>query len=236
MFEPLLQVCNVSHRYGNVSVFEGLSLSLNVGEVLAIQGPSGCGKTTLLRLIASDPPTSGEVLIAGRSVVAIDPYAREIASLYQGAQEAYLERTPMDMIRFALQKRADRTSKESASKLYLHRLQRMVFPERAYMSEALLLADAVRLPRAKLAQRLRELSGGERQRAMLARVLAEQPRLLLADEPLANLDRTLKLSLAEELRDFFSAHRMSVLYVTHDTEEAGLVADRTLHFERLRRP
>lgn len=238
MSEPLLMVRDVSCVYGDYTVFKHLSLTVNRHAVVAIQGASGCGKTTLLRIIASEEPTNGEVLIDGVVVNQVDPYRRGVGSLYQGANEAFMERTAADMIRFALNKRADIAADTYRNPSLARVVGRVFGSTYATQAEIDKYATMARVSSKNLHQKLRQLSGGERQRAMLARVLAEKPRVLLADEPLSNLDRPLKLQLAAEMRTFFKAHQMTVLYVTHDPEEAALVADHhaVIQFDTLRRP
>lgn len=210
-----LHICNLTKRFAERSVLQSISLQIAANEIVAIQGPSGCGKSTLLRVIAGlEPADDGDVLVDGKSVLTIDPFYRQVAMIFQSAVEVFPWATVEQNIVPALQKRR-RTITDTQ-------------PLRAAVLEVM---EWARLPVAKLTQRAGTLSGGEKQRLSLARVLAERPLVLLADEPLANLDPQLKSQLVEEMRSFFKQQNMTVLYVTHDQAEAEAIADRvvTIH-------
>lgn len=231
----LLQLKAITRTFGSGAstkvVLQNFSHEVEKGEVVAIVGPSGCGKSTLLRTIAFERPEAGIIMLNGQSQIDLDPYHRQVAMLYQGAAEAMGEKTVMQMINYALYKRYDLQHPTTLVRLWMRRLQRVCGMGGQTVATAMShvrLIGLVRLQAHHLLQRLDQLSGGERQRAMLARVLAEQPQLLLADEPLANLDRALKLDLALEMKQFFKQHNMTVLYVTHDNDEAAIVADRII--------
>ncbi len=184
---------------------DGVSLDLPQGEVLAVLGPSGCGKSTVLRAVAGlEPLASGSVAYDGRDLAGVPPHRRGFALMFQDGQ-LFPHLSVAGNVGYPL------------------RLRRT--PARRTRARVAELLDLVGLPgfgdRTTTA-----LSGGERQRVALARALAVEPRLLLLDEPLSALDRSLRERLAHDLRDILVAAGTTALFVTHDQEEAFAVADR----------
>ena len=205
--EPAIRVRGVRHVYraraGAVSALDGVDLDVPAGELLAILGPSGCGKSTLLRMLAGLlEPTTGVVRLASRAPAA----ARASAGVGWLAQDdgLLLWRTVEDNVALALT------------------LGRRGRPDRGRVMAALEqvgLADAAgRYPG--------ELSGGMRQRAAIAQVLANEPPLLLLDEPFGALDAQTRLRMQEWLSALLDRRRTATVLVTHDVEEALLLADR----------
>ena len=191
---------------GNPAV-DGISLTCKNGEYLVLLGPSGCGKTTLLRMIAGlEAPTGGDVLIGGKSVRALPPRARKIAMVFQ-SYALYPHKKVVQNISFPLEAQG------------MSAQERM---EKVKWAAGLLGIDHL------LQRKPRQLSGGERQRVALARALANDPRLLLADEPTGSLDTAATqrvLSLVESARE---RRGMTMLIVTYDAAVAAR-ADRILH-------
>jgi ABC-type Fe3+/spermidine/putrescine transport system ATPase subunit len=189
-----------------------VSLNVAAGEVVVILGPSGCGKTTLLRLVAGlEVPDQGEVWLDGRCVATcgrslVPPYRRGIGFVFQDLA-LWPHLSVEGNLQFVL---------ESA------RIPRGERSTRAH--------DVLRLVRIEqLAKRLpHELSGGEQQRVALARALVGQPRVLLLDEPLSNLDPDLRVALRVELAHLQRTLGITVVYVTHDREDADALANRTV--------
>ncbi|QLQ11677.1 MAG: ABC transporter ATP-binding protein [Nocardioidaceae bacterium] len=192
-------------RFGENRAVDEVCLSVPAGTVLAVLGPSGCGKTTLLRAIAGlERPSSGVVSYDGQDLTATPTHRRGFALMFQDGQ--LLEhRTVTDNIAYPLR---------------LRRVARREITDRVdHLLELVgLVGYGDRLPGS--------LSGGERQRVALARALAAQPRLLLLDEPLSALDKTLRERLGADLRAILVAAGTTALLVTHDHEEAFAVADR----------
>jgi ABC-type Fe3+/spermidine/putrescine transport system ATPase subunit len=206
---PLLSIRNVSKRLGSHQALDGVSLDIEKGEAVAILGPSGSGKTTLLRLVAGlEVPDKGEIWISGIQVAAARqslsaPYQRGIGFVFQDLAlwphltvHQHLEFV-LESMKVARSKRADRIQET----LELTRIPSL----------------GARLPD--------QLSGGEQQRVALARALVGHPRLILMDEPLSGLDPDLRAAVREELVILQQSLHVTTLYVTHDTQDALILAD-----------
>ncbi len=190
-------------RLPGTTAVDGVSLDVARGEVLALLGPSGCGKSSLLRVVAGlEPLAGGDVTWDGRSVADEPVHRRDFGLMFQDGQ-LFAHRDVAGNIAYGL---AGRPRAEVAA-----RVERLL--------------ELVGLPGAG-ARSVATLSGGERQRVALARALAPAPRLLLLDEPLSALDRSLRERLALDLRAALLATGTTALFVTHDQDEAFVVADR----------
>ena len=202
---PLLQATNIWKNFGIQPVLRGVSFEVAQGEIVALLGPSGCGKSTLLRIIAGlEAPDAGSLAFAGVPLLHQPVHQRGFGLMFQD-WALFPHRSVAENIGFGL------------------RMQRVRRVEIAERIDAML--DVVGLP--GYGQRsIFELSGGERQRVALARSLAPGPRLLMLDEPLGSLDRTLRERLTEEVRQIIIAAGVTAVYVTHDQAEAFTVADR----------
>ncbi len=213
------EVCGLSKQYEDGRrVFRNLNLNMKKGEILVVMGPSGCGKTTLLRCLAGlEYHQSGRVVLEGRDVTDNDPYRRGMALIAQNADDVFPWLSAREMIAAAARKRHHLTSVHSVD-------MSKVVDDHARMAS---------LPLDVLQQKGRTLSGGQKQRLSLARVLAERSVLVLADEPLSNLDEALANQLIGEMRQFFKMQNMTVLYVTHNAAEAERIADRVVQFSSL---
>jgi len=211
--ESFVSVQRVTKRYGDRSVVDSVSLEGNAGESVVIVGPSGSGKTTLLRIIAGlETPDDGDVWLDSRHVsspghILVPPHGRRIGFVFQDLA-LWPHMTVRDHLEFVLKAagvsprtRADRVR----DTLTLVRIAEMVG----------------RYPH--------QLSGGEQQRVALARALVGRPRLLLLDEPLSSLDPELRTVLRTELLDLKSAFDVTMIYVSHDPEDAAVLADRVIH-------
>ena len=212
MTTPLLSIRHVSKRLGSHQALDGVSLDVGYGEAVAVLGPSGSGKTTLLRLIAGlEEPDEGEVWIGGIQVAAarqrlVAPYERGIGYVFQDLA-LWPHLTVHEHLNFVL---------ESMKVARGKRTERI----RATLEMARIPALAARYPD--------QLSGGEQQRVALARALVGHPRLILMDEPLSSLDADLRAAVREELVNLQRSLRVTTLYVTHDTQDATILADRIL--------
>jgi ABC-type Fe3+/spermidine/putrescine transport system ATPase subunit len=190
---------------GSVAALDGAGLSISEGEFFCLLGPSGCGKSTLLRVIAGlEKPDAGKVLIGGRDVTEAPPHQRGCALVFQN-YALWPHLTVAENIAYGLevQKRPRREIRAGLEGLLA-----------AYQLEGM----AERYPH--------QLSGGQQQRVALARAMAVRPKALLMDEPLSNLDAALRKTLRRELLDFHRREGSTVLYVTHDQEEALALSDR----------
>jgi ABC-type sugar transport system ATPase subunit len=196
-----------------VEALRNVSLHVADGELLALVGPSGCGKTTLLRLIAGlDQPTSGQIRIAGRDVTREPPHRRDVAFVFQ-RPALYPHLNVADNLAFPL------TLGRSAS------LDRAEKSQRVEETARLLGLDGL------LERRPAELSGGQQQRLALGRALVRRPAVLLLDEPLSNLDAPLRLEMRRELHLLHRRLRATMIYVTHDQEEALTLGQRVAVLE-----
>lgn len=198
MAELALECVTKVYR-GGVRAVSDLSLVVRDGEFVVLVGPSGCGKSTTLRLIAGlEELTSGHVRIGGRRVDEVPPRERDVAMVFQNCA-LYPHLTVAANLGFGLR---------------LRRVRRAEIRERvAATAELLGIADL-------LNRKPRELSGGQRQRVALGRALVRRPQAFLLDEPLSNLDASLRGELRAELRRLHRELDVTVLYVTHDQEEA----------------
>jgi multiple sugar transport system ATP-binding protein len=200
-----IRLRDVEKSFGATPVLAGIDLAVEAGEFCVFVGPSGCGKSTLLRLIAGlEDVSRGEIEIDGRIVTALPPSERDVAMVFQ-SYALYPHMTAFDNMAFGLG----------------HRMPSGEVERRVRDAARLLQLDA-------LLQRLpRELSGGQRQRVAIGRAIVRQPKVFLFDEPLSNLDASLRATTRVELsrlhRELGSA---SMVYVTHDQVEAMTLADR----------
>lgn len=193
----------VRRVFGTLVVIEGLDLSIDAGEFLAVLGPSGCGKSTLLRMIARLSPPSG-----GRIVT--DPSVFQTAFVFQDAH-LLPWRNVLDNAALPLELMGvEREERRAKARAMLHRVG---------------LADAeARYPS--------QLSGGMRMRVSLARALVTEPRLLLMDEPFAALDEITRFHLEVQLRELWKLQGMTVIFVTHSISEAAFLANRAVVLAR----
>ena len=200
----MLGITDLEVRFGDTVAVDGVDLSLEGGQVLAVLGPSGCGKSTLLRAVAGlEPAYTGTVTYDGQDLAGVPVHRRGFALMFQDGQL------------FAHQSVARNVG-------YPLRLRRT--PRAEVRDSVAELLDLVGLP--GFGERMPgTLSGGERQRVALARALAVRPRLLLLDEPLSALDAALRERLAADLREILQRAGTTALLVTHDQEEAFAVAD-----------
>ena len=212
MKEAAIGVLNVVKRFGSHPAVAGLSLTVVPGECVVIVGPSGCGKTTLLRLIAGlEKPDIGEIWLngvlassAGRLLT--PPHARQIGFVFQDLA-LWPHLTVHGNLDFVLAAKGVRSAE---------REQRI--------TEVLKLVRAEGFIKRYPAQ----LSGGEQQRVALARTLVGTPALLLLDEPLSSLDAELRSGLRDELAAVRRRLALTTIYVTHDAEDAAVLADRVV--------
>ncbi|MDZ5663315.1 ABC transporter ATP-binding protein [Nocardioides sp. S-58] len=200
-----LSLRDVSVRYGDTVAVDGVSLDLAAGQVLAVLGPSGCGKSTLLRAVAGlEPLSSGSMSWAGEDLGGTPTHKRGFALMFQDGQ-LFAHLTVARNVAYALRLRRTPSARVAAR-------------VRGLLALVGLAGYDDRLPGT--------LSGGERQRVALARALAVEPRLILLDEPLSALDKTLRERLAGDLREILRTAGTTALLVTHDHEEAFALADR----------
>lgn len=212
MTAPAISVRNITKRFASHQALDSVTLEIAPKESVVILGSSGCGKTTLLRLIAGlEIPDSGEiwlgdVQVAGPGRSLLPPYRRQIGFVFQDLA---------------------------------------LWPHLTVAGNLQFVLDALRVPRAERSRRIdealklvridgfaarypHELSGGEQQRVALARALIGSPRLLLLDEPLSSMDAELRAAMRTELARIQRTLELTTVYVTHDREDAAVLADRVI--------
>lgn len=200
-----LTVQNGIKRFGGFMALNDVSISVEKGEFFTLLGPSGCGKTTLLRSIAGfNDLTSGAITLDGTDLRAVAPHRRDIGMVFQD-YAIFPHLSVFDNVAFGLKPR-----KVPAAEIRTRVMQALAAVRLESMAE--------RLPAA--------MSGGQQQRIGLARAMVINPRLLLMDEPLSNLDAKLRIELREEIRDIQKQVDIATIYVTHDQEEALAISDR----------
>ncbi|MEJ6816083.1 sn-glycerol-3-phosphate ABC transporter ATP-binding protein UgpC [Pseudomonas sp. LF-5] len=200
-----LKLDNVNKQLGGVRILRDINLEIAAGEFVVFVGPSGCGKSTLLRLIAGlDSICAGDLLIDGRRVNDLEPRERGVGMVFQ-SYALYPHMSVYDNISFGLK---------------LAKTEKSSLRERVLKTAQILQLD-------KLLQRKpKELSGGQRQRVAMGRAMAREPDILLFDEPLSNLDASLRVQMRNEIARLHARLRSTMIYVTHDQVEAMTLADK----------
>jgi ABC-type Fe3+/spermidine/putrescine transport system ATPase subunit len=204
---PSLQVLNLYKSFDGAPLLRDVSFHVASNEIVCLLGPSGCGKTTLLRIIAGlDQAESGQVLVEGRDITSTPVHQRGFGLMFQDLA-LFPHKNVRDNVAFGL-----RMAHLPAREIDL-RVRKVL--------ELVGLSDFER-------RDVNQLSGGEQQRVALARSLAPRPRLLMLDEPLSSLDKSLRERLMNDLRDILTRVGQTALYVTHDQQEAFALADRVV--------
>ena len=201
----LLDIVDVTRRFGDVTAVDSVSLSIAENEFFALLGPSGCGKTTLLRSIAGfEQPDSGQMLLGGQDLLELPPNRRPVNLMFQ-SYALFPHMSVVNNISYGLER-------EKLPKAEV----------RSRVQEVLETVGLTALAKRRPAQ----LSGGQRQRVALARAIVKRPRLLLLDEPLSALDRKVRGDMQLELKRLQHEVGITFVVVTHDQEEAMSMADR----------
>jgi ABC-type Fe3+/spermidine/putrescine transport system ATPase subunit len=202
---PVLQISKIVKSYTGARVLEGITFEVCPGEILALLGPSGCGKSTLLSIIAGiETPDEGEISWRGKSIADVPPHLRGFGLMFQD-NVLFPHLNVFDNVAFGLK---------------MSGLEKDAIEEK--------VADTLALVGLKGFEDrdVNSLSGGEQQRVALARSIAPQPGLLMLDEPMGSLDRSLRERLMGELRQILRQMEQTAIYVTHDQQEAFAIADR----------
>ena len=204
--EPVgLELVGVQKRYGDVLAVKDVTLSVRAGEFLTLLGPSGSGKTTTLNMVAGfETPTGGSILLGDRDITRVPTHRRGLGMVFQ-SYALFPHMSVLENVSYPLRREpgsADAKRKRAA--------------------EALEAVSLGHLAKRKPAQ----LSGGQQQRVALARAFVSNPPMLLMDEPLSALDKSLRTQMQEEIRRLHREIGTTVLFVTHDQEEALALSDR----------
>ncbi|WP_318365297.1 ABC transporter ATP-binding protein [Enterobacter sp.] len=207
-----IRLQGISYAFGSHTVLDDIDLTIDAGSVVALLGPSGCGKSTLLRLLAGlTQPAKGEIHFGERLVAKPDwslpPEARDIGMVFQD-YALWPHMTVAQNVAFPLKMRnVPRAERDARVAKALARVGLEAFADRKPSG----------------------LSGGQQQRVALARAIVGEPRVLLFDEPLSNLDSELRESLCTEMARLLRQLGTTAVYVTHDRREAEILADRIVH-------
>jgi len=205
MPDYMIELRNVTKRYGPIVANDHINLSIRRGELMTLLGPSGCGKTTALRCITGhNIPDEGQVFIDGKDVTNVPTHKRELGMVFQNFA-LFPHMTVFENVEFPLMIRRLNKAQRRERVMEALRLIRMEGYEAHYP---------------------RQLSGGQQQRVGLARALVYRPKVLLLDEPLSNLDAKLREEMRFEIRDLINRLGITAVYVTHDQAEALALSDR----------
>ena len=205
MNNSFLEIKNVSKRFGNIVALDDVSLDIQKSELFSLLGSSGCGKSTLLRIIAGfEKPDSGQIILDGEDITKLPPHLRPLNMMFQN-YALFPHLNVAKNIEYGLQE--ENFSKEEINQRIL---------------EIIKLLELDGLEKRKIY----ELSGGQQQRVALARCLVKKPKLLLLDEPLAALDKKLRVQTQFELVNLQYKLGITFIIVTHDQEEAMSLSDR----------
>ncbi len=206
MIDTVCQIQDVAKNYGSYRAVHPINLSVERGEFIALVGPSGCGKTSLLKIIAGfEQPTEGRLLIGGKDMTGVSPAQRPTSMVFQKLA-LFPHKTVADNIGFPL------------------KIAKTPKPEIEARTKEIL--ELLELKPEYLGRYPAQLSGGEQQRVALGRSMISRPELLLLDEPLSALDVKLKKVLQAELKRLHRNMGVTFIHVTHDLEEAMMLADR----------
>ncbi|WP_053144281.1 ABC transporter ATP-binding protein [Pseudomonas sp. P97.38] len=207
--KTLVSLRNLNKHYGDFAAVDDISLEIQDGEFLTFLGSSGSGKSTTLSMLAGfETPSSGEILVDGKSLVNVPPHKRDIGMVFQ-RYSLFPHLSVRDNIAFPLA------------------IRKLAPAERDRRVDAML--KLVQLEQFAH-RRPSQLSGGQQQRVAIARALVYEPRILLMDEPLGALDKKLREDLQDELRQLHRRLGITIVYVTHDQEEAMRLSQRIAIF------
>ena len=200
----LVEMQALTKHFGQTQAVNDFTVTLPDGELVSLLGPSGCGKSTVLNMLAGIlKPTAGRIFFDGEDVTALPPERRGIGLVFQN-YALYPHMTVLQNISFPLE---------------IQKVPREERQRRARDMAKMVHVDTL------LHRRPKELSGGQQQRVAIARALVKNPKLLLLDEPLSNLDARLRLEMREEIRRIQQQTQVTTVFVTHDQEEAMSISD-----------
>jgi spermidine/putrescine ABC transporter ATP-binding subunit len=200
-----VQLIDLRKSFGEVEAVKGVNLTIERGDFFTFLGPSGCGKTTILRMIAGFvTPDSGEILFDGKEMNDVPPWKRDVGMVFQN-YALWPHMSVFENVAFGLKER---------------NLPKSIVQKKTHQALSMVNLEGLEKRRPS------ELSGGQQQRVALARTLVIEPRLLLLDEPLSNLDAKLRIQMRHELVRIQRDLGITSIYVTHDQEEALTLSTR----------
>ena len=215
-----LSLKNISKKYKDKEILKNISFDIKEGELVCILGPSGCGKTTLLNIIGGFVSDfSGDVLLSDENINNIPPERREIATVFQ-SYGLFTHKNVIDNVSYGLKLlKIDKNMREKRARDMLEKVGLAGYDKK----------------------KIKELSGGEQQRVAIARSMVLNPKLLLLDEPLSNLDVHLRGVMRKEIKRIQKQFGVTMIIVTHDQEDAFKLADRVIvinegHIEQIGTP
>lgn len=202
-----LSLKNISKKYKDKEILKNITFDINEGELVCILGPSGCGKTTLLNIIGGFVSDySGDVLLSNENINNIPPEKREIATVFQ-SYGLFTHKNVIDNVSYGLKLlKIDKNTRGKRAKEMLEKVGLAGYDKK----------------------KIKELSGGEQQRVAIARSMVLNPKLLLLDEPLSNLDVHLRDVMRKEIKRIQKQFGVTMIIVTHDQEDAFKLADRVI--------
>lgn len=202
-----LRIENLRKIFEENRGIEKIDFSIEKGELISLLGPSGCGKTTLLNIIGGFlKPDNGKIYLEDRDITDITPEKRDISTVFQ-SYALFPHMNVLENIKYGLKYK--KLTKKEQNELALEYLK--IVGLDGYEKKS-----------------IQELSGGQQQRVALARALVLYPKILLLDEPFSNLDAKLKISMREELKELQKNLKISMIFVTHDQEEALSISDKVV--------
>ena len=202
-----VRVEGLTKRYNDVTAVDNLTAEFESGKLIALLGPSGCGKTTMLNMLSGILPVSeGKIYFDDVDVTDLPPEKREVGLVFQN-YALYPHMTVLENICFPLK---------------IKKVKKKERIEKAIKSAKMVHIDDY------LVRKPKELSGGQQQRVAIARALVKDPKLLLLDEPLSNLDAKLRIEMREEIRRIQKESKVTTFFVTHDQDEASAISDYVL--------
>ena len=215
-----LSLKNISKKYKDKEILKNITFDINEGELVCILGPSGCGKTTLLNIIGGFVSDySGDVFLSDENINNIPPEKREIATVFQ-SYGLFTHKNVIDNVSYGLKLlKIDKNTRGKRAKEMLEKVGLAGYDKK----------------------KIKELSGGEQQRVAIARSMVLNPKLLLLDEPLSNLDVHLRDVMRKEIKRIQKQFGVTMIIVTHDQEDAFKLADRVIvinegHIEQIGTP